>query len=387
MGEIKVTAIDGGGHEARAWVRDIDGERRRLRARGTSATAAKNALKTKFVNRTPPLSGLGDISPRTKIADLTRLWIADLRAKDRLAPQSIDRYETTCTKHLVPAFGGYRLRELTAGRVQAVLESKTSGTATECAKVLRLMLDVAVRHDAMTVNPARQAKPVAVDKDDPRALTVAELLDLRQRAQLWLDGKIDNEGNPRIGGRFGPPPRQDLFDFIDLYLATGVRTAELLALSWDGDVNMDTDPIEVTISGTLVPVIGTGLIRQPKPKTRAGHRVLKLPAFGEEILRRRYTERRCDVVFPSDTDSWMAPGNLRRTWRAARHAAGYDWVELRTMRRTVATLIAEETSSEDAAGQLGHEDHRVTKRHYIMPSVNRAPDLTVVLAQLARDVS
>jgi len=50
-------------------------------------------------------------------------------------------------------------------------------------------------------------------------------------------------------------------------------------------------------------------------------------------------------------------------------------------RKTVATLIDKEANAKDAAGQLGHDDESITKKHYIVkPAV--APDSSHILEKL-----
>lgn len=379
LGEIKATQLASGRWAARAWCRDIDGERRRIRGSGATEAAAKRDVKARHADRTPPTLSSSEITADTKLVDLARIWLVQITEEERRRPQTIDRYRYEIKHNVTPALGGYRLRELTAGRVQGVLDTKTASGAKEMAKPLRMMLDVAVRHDAIRINPARQAVPKASPDVDPVTIGIGQLIDLRHRAQLWVSGEIDDEGKPRRK-RTGRPRRTDLLDVIDLFLATGVRTSELMATRWDEDVDLTADPVTITVSGTLVYLTGVGLDRQDLPKTPAGYRVLALPEFGAEILRRRYKTRTCNKVIATATGQWMHPSTLRTTWRRARKAAGYDWVEFRTMRRTVATVIAEELDAAAAAGQLGHDDDgRTARRHYIARSATKATDLSELL--------
>jgi integrase len=62
---------------------------------------------------------------------------------------------------------------------------------------------------------------------------------------------------------------------------------------------------------------------------------------------------------------------------------GFEWVTPHTFRRTVATVLDRERSTDDAAAQLGHSDTAVTKAHYIAKA-HRAPDVSDTLQQFAR---
>lgn len=390
-GSITTTELAPGRVRAQTWVRDYDGRRRRVERTGRTKTAATNALKTALANRDQTPGAYDQITPASTVEALAEAWLTGLeeRVRDgKLRPQSLATYRSTVRQHVVPALGGYRLRELSTGRVERFYRSLTHGSATEAAKVLRMMLDIAIRHDAVTVNTAKQAKVPDGDDTEIAVLSVEELLDLRARVQLWLDGKIDDEGQPRKQGRGGPAPRPDLIEIIDMLLATGLRPGELLATRWP-DIDQQAKPMRLHVTGTLVFVTGSGIVRQDKPKTRAGERSVALPPFGEEIIRRRYKARwagvRDDVVFPSSSLGYLDPNNLRRVWRSARHAAGYDWVELRTMRRTVATVISDHDGIEAAAEQLGHEGTRITRKHYVARRPSTAPDLTATLQAFLRD--
>lgn len=84
----------------------------------------------------------------------------------------------------------------------------------------------------------------------------------------------------------GPKRAPDLLDIVHLLLATGCRVGELCALRWS-DVDLSASPATVTISGTVVRIAGQVLVRQPTPKTGAGHRTVTLPRFAADTLLRR----------------------------------------------------------------------------------------------------
>jgi integrase len=168
--------------------------------------------------------------------------------------------------------------------------------------------------------------------------------------------------------------------------ATGARTGEVLALLWR-DVDLDAAPPTVTISGTVVPIRGQGYVRQDHPKTDSGWRTVTLPQFAVETLQRLREGRGGDPddaapVLPSASGTLRSPANFRRQWRAARSAAGFDWVTPKTFRKTVATLLDRERSTKAAAAQLGHSGTAVTRQHYIKKA-HRAPDNSTILQALA----
>lgn len=68
---------------------------------------------------------------------------------------------------------------------------------------------------------------------------------------------------------------------------------------------------------------------------------------------------------------------------AIREANGYEaWVTPKTFRKAVATLVATRADDETAAGQLGHESPKITKRHYIR-RLHEGPDVRAILELFA----
>ncbi|MFT3661959.1 MAG: tyrosine-type recombinase/integrase [Gordonia sp. (in: high G+C Gram-positive bacteria)] len=378
-GNIATTTLPNGFVRASTWVRDSDGRRRRVERRAKTKAAAIAALKAAMVDRKPPPDP-GAITPETRVKALGEHWLKQVAATKR--PQTKQTYEANLKKLVYPTLGGLQLRELSASRVQGLYD-KLGKRAPNAATPLRMMLDVAVRCDALPANPARQAAPAPRSQDQGVILTAAQLLDLRKKITVWADGELSDERGKtkrRGAGRRAMP------DFFDLAVATGARTAELLAVRWE-DIDLSADPPTLTVTGILVQVSGKGTIRQPFTKSDAGHRQLALPPFAAVALRDRRTRRRLgvidDAVFPADDGGYMSSSTMQGEWLYFRRAAGYPDAELRSLRRSVATLIADNAGIDAAAAQLGHADTGVTSRHYVSPRAAVAPDLTTVLQALA----
>lgn len=80
------------------------------------------------------------------------------------------------------------------------------------------------------------------------------------------------------------------------------------------------------------------------------------------------------------TGACTSPANLRRSLRAAVAEAGLDFaVTPHTLRRTLATFLAREIGTRQAADQLGHTDPAVTLAHYIRPE-HRGPDARAAIS-------
>ncbi|MET8088169.1 tyrosine-type recombinase/integrase [Micromonospora sp. NPDC005237] len=96
------------------------------------------------------------------------------------------------------------------------------------------------------------------------------------------------------------------------------------------------------------------------------------------------TVSRSPAIFASRRGTWLSPNNVRRQWREARADTDLAWVTPHTFRKTVATLIKEETDTKSAAAQLGHSSEEVTATYYIAKPA-QAPDVSDILERLGTD--
>ncbi|CAB4755419.1 unannotated protein [freshwater metagenome] len=272
---------------------------------------------------------------------------------------------------VLPSVGGLKVREATTARLDRLLlrlRDQSVNRQRKAKVVLGAMLDLAVRHDAISVNPARGTTRVHRPKQETKALRVEDLIEIRAAVRRWV-----NTDRP------GPKATGDMADIIDLMLATGCRIGEILALRWS-----DLDPV-LTVSGTIKTETGKGTYRKATPKSDASRRTVVLPRFAAELLRVRRecaTHNEIDAVFATRNGTWHQVVNVERRWRQIRKDTGFEWVTPHTFRKTVATLISEATTSELASRQLGHSSSQVTRDHYIAkPAVSA--DLSELLERLA----
>ncbi|NIL63024.1 tyrosine-type recombinase/integrase [Salinispora arenicola] len=374
-GKIRTEKLGPNRHVARARFRDYDGKTRDVEAIGPTGPAATRVLQVKLRDRIAPNDD--EITRETKVNTLADLWIDDLIAEERVSPQTIDRYTTSLRTVIRPAAGNLRVREATVGRLDKVLRevAKDRPSAAKGAKVvLGLMFALAVRRGALTTNPVRETGRLRKPRRTVRALEPEQLEKVRAAIQRW------QQPTP---GKSGPRHSGDLADIVDLLFATGARIGEILALRWE-DVDLAAEQPTLTICGMIVYVKGKGFFRQGWTKTDAGYRNVVLPRFAVGMLMARKitaVDNPHDAIFASRRGTWLSPQNVRRQWRQARTDTGLEWVTPHTARKTVASLIDKEADAKDAAGQLGHDDEAITKKHYIVkPAL--APDSSHILEKL-----
>lgn len=268
-----ITRVDGEKWKARVYIRDADGRRRELARWAPTKTAAERAVKEALRDRVDPAQGHAGITPETRLSALAEAWLEDVGAA-RMATNSKQLYRDAVTNYVLPALGGYQLRELSVGRVDTALRSvrthKGPGAAKTMRSTLSGMLGKAVRLGAMSTNPIRDTTTINREAKKVRALT--------------LDEQYRVMDMPRTMKR---AMELDMPDLIDWMLGTGMRIGEACAIR---DDVLDLDAGTVEVNATIIRVKGKGLVVQERPKTEAGWRVLALPADLVDMVRRRRTE-------------------------------------------------------------------------------------------------
>jgi integrase len=284
-----------------------------------------------------------------------------------------------------PALGELRLREVTPGVVnralRAVSERSGHGAAKSTRSALSGMFRLALREGAVGSNPVRDSgsRLAFTPAGCPRALTVEE--------------------TSRVVELFRSSERAaalDLADLVDWMLASGCRIGEALAArvenNRDGRPLLDLGAGTWEVNATVVRVAGKGLIVQPRPKTEAGWRVIAVPRFAIELVRRRGVVS--GPVFAAPVagglrDPNNVSGDLRqlldsfecdecdgtgyrlnddgtflvgaRGQRLRCDAGPWSWVTSHTFRKTVATRLDEAGfTPRQVADQLGHANPSMT---------------------------
>lgn len=184
-GTVK-TWQDASGWVARAQFRDQDGVVRQVKRRGKSKSAAERALRAAFVERQAPVSRSA-VTPDTKLMKVAELWLADVeRAVDagQRSPGTLDTYRSIYRRHVRPALGELRVREVTTPVVDRALTTikQRSVSAARTAKiVISGAMRYAARHGAVQYNPVHEVARIdSSPRNPPRALTADE-------RRMWLE--------------------------------------------------------------------------------------------------------------------------------------------------------------------------------------------------------
>lgn len=348
---------------ARTRFRDYDGRVRYVAAHGASRAAAERALKAALLQRTT-VAGGGDLTRDTTMADLATEYLRSI-ADASLARSTKARYAEVLEDFITPGLGGLRLYELSLPAVDRFLRSVATNHGSATAKVAKSVLSgmcaVAMRHGALTVNPTLGVTPIpTTSRRVPRALSVDD-----ERA--LVEKVAANEEARRL----------DVADLVVFMLGTGVRIGEALAVS--------VDQLDLTVGTLEVNATMTRFGREPRPKTKAGWRVIALPHHVVGLLRRRIADDtlRTDVaLFPSPIGRQRDVSNTSGDLRRLLDSLGFEWVSSHTFRKTVATRLDDAgLSARQIADHLGHAKPSMTQDVYMGRQVTSSRAAEV----LARD--
>ncbi|HEV7452242.1 MAG TPA: tyrosine-type recombinase/integrase [Pseudonocardiaceae bacterium] len=326
-----------------------------MKRSGRTKAAAERALRAALVDRQTPAKQ-AEITAETKIAKIAELWLAEVeRAVDagNKSPGTLDAYRSIYQRHVKPALGSLRVREVdtpVVDRVLTAIKEKTVSGARTAKIVISGVMRFAARHGAVAINPVREvARIEGVPRRQPRSLSAEE-------RQQWF-AAVEANDKARTW---------DLPDLTLMMLATGCRIGECLAIGWD---EVDWDQAAVDVCWRLVRRTGVGLLRLSSTKSgKRGERLIPLPTWAMTMLKRRRLAIAADVqpVFPDTLGGWRDPSNVGRVWREVRDEAQMDGLVSHTLRKTVASFLDDsDVSARKISDQLGHARVSMTQDRYL----------------------
>lgn len=366
---------------ARTRVRDNDGKRRSVEVWRSTEASARRALTDKLRNRVAPSPAHAVIKPTSTVKDVARQWLADLADAD-LATSTRQVYRTMCNRHVIGPEGqpsslaNLTVREVTVGGVERFLGSIAKGASGPGASrtvrtVLRGVLDLAVKHDAIAANPVRSAGPIKVRVTKAKGSREAE----RSFTASERDAVVTYANSDPVA------VRRDLGDFVAFLAGTGARIGEVCALRWAA---LDLAEGTATLGPVVIRETGSGLHIQEEGKTDAGTRTIKLPAdLLARLLARQVNAlaNQWDVVFPSPRGRLRDPSNTSHDVADLLTAAGHEWATAHTFRHTVCTLLGQAGRDwREIANYVGHKKASMTMDVYASRQTvsDRIPELLLI---------
>ena len=254
--------------------RDDNGKRRQV---VVSFKGNKKDAETELNRLIAEVESGGFVEPnKLTVGKYLKFWLKDVVAST-VAPKTHERYSELVNLHLIPALGTIKLRRLTSTHILNFYSDLRltgrrdgrGGLSERSILHIHHVLKGALRQTMLLKPPLLRFNPAdGVTAPSPEDKEI-ETIDEQQMARL-LDGA---EGTT-------------LYIPVLIAASTGLRRGETLALRWR-DIDLDRNSLSVrrTLEQTKA-----GLRFKP-PKTKRGKRVVTLPAFAVDALRRHKVEQ------------------------------------------------------------------------------------------------
>ena len=337
--------------EAIAWLRRMDGKKVIVQVRGTSPSNARQRAYERAEEKKWEGTALGNsgLSSRSNFNDIVHGFLNSARAEGRLAPQSIDRYETVANKHLIPALGNLLLNEITRNTLAIYVRKKGSSSAAESRKVFRATWRWA--QDEGLTHLDCPWKDIVIPQQKGTTAS-RELLTASEMNQLI--SLADNHSNFMAA-------------LVRTATETGLRIGELLALSTD---DFDRTALTLSVRHTVIYVKGQGLVRSD-PKTPNAIRTLAISKQTADSL--DAVPDQWEKSSPSGEPTPLLsldgkfnyPTTVEKRFRQMLEGSGLEGTSFHTIRRTVGSVVARHTGLDESAAELlGHANTLVTGKHY-----------------------
>ena len=325
-------------------------------------TTPKAPVKKRWPGLSLPFSKgkLGFSQPT--VSDAAERYLS--RCRTKVKPSTCSTYETTVTKHILPAFGSTPLADLTEEAISDFLREKcyppqgeplAPATVRSIVTTFRGILTCAAGEGWQTVSPSCVHRP-AQSAEEARTLTPEEEGRLKDHCRANMDRTC-------LG--------------ILLCLFTGLRIGEICAMKW-GDLSLDGEVL--TVRRTIQRIRNPAYTGQPgekktivifdAPKSKCANRCIPIPARLLPYLK-QYQGPEDAFLLTGTASAWMEPRTLQNCFKKILAEAGISPINFHALRHTFATNCIEQGFDVKALSRiLGHSDVSVTLNTYVHPSVS-----------------
>jgi len=277
----------------------------------------------------------GSVATVREFADI---WLQE--ATDRLRPLTIANYRSALDRHILPALGDLKLRDVGRSHLRSLYAGLTPSVASRAHAVLSSMFSAAVKdHGILSANPCSSVRR-------PR-YAVAEASHLEPpEARRLLDAA---QGHP-------------LEPAVVLGLTAGLRVAEALVARW-GD--LDPDGV-LTIARSYWGPTKSGRVRSLTLPSGALARLRRIHRETAEALLALGVRLGSDSPIVGDALGRPFPmQSFRAAWGRFTCESGFDRLVFHSLRDSHAiALLTAGVDVRTAAGRLGHADASMILRVY-----------------------
>lgn len=318
----------------------VDGKRRTCYGRTRSEAATKLAALRHQANAAGALPEPG----KRTVGDLLSAWL-ELKAP-AWRPKTAANYKATMDAYLRPSLGHLRLDRLTpehVARLLATLQAKGHHrTAQVVYRVLSQALSLAVRWRWLTADVCERV-------DTPRYRPPRRQVWTTEQTRRFLDGAANHRLYP-------------LWLFL---VASGCRLGEATALEWrDTDLAVGV----VTVAKSVQRVNGQWIVTAPK--TRAGERVVSLPAAAVRALHQQRGAQLLSgmdtaLVFAATDGGYLHHATVEHAMKRECQRLGLPPQSPHSLRHQHASLLlAEGVPLPEVSARLGHATSAITLAVY-----------------------
>ncbi len=367
---------------ARRWIGFVDagydanGKRRRVKITGRTRGEARTKLSA---TRKTMESGAAPVDQRMTVGECLDYWLAHLPPTVR-SVNTIDSLTWIVERHLKPALGKRRLRDLSPDDVDNMLRERAAAGMSRSSLVqFHNTLSRAIRN---AERRGKVARNVATLVDVPAGpVKKSRSLTIEQASKL-----LAVADNDRLSALYKTG------------LMLGLRPGELLGLAWD---NIDFDNGVLRVTQAMKRERGELIIGEQK--TASSRRALLMPTPVIDALAKHQSQQASekaaaptwendDLVFTTTIGTPLDPSNVRRGFARLTKEAGIGHWHPHELRHSAASILsASGVPIEQIADILGHSGTRTTSavyRHLIEPTVRgAAAPMDALFGPTARDAS
>lgn len=287
--------------------------------------------------------------PTLTISDVYRMWYVPSLKQKQLAPSTINIYAGAWKTHIEPRWGNVQVNAIKPMEVQEWLYTKGKNPAQLCLKILKAIMDHAVRYELADTNPFAISYIMPKDQKerDKGIYTLAEC----QTIAKALEGHVLEAAY--ILAAFGSCRTGE---------ALGVKTQDIEMVEADNGMVCAIVRIErqVTESGELT----------DRLKTKQSERVVVIPApYSKRIEAIAHKEK--GLLTHDNFGEPLRRYLLRDYWQEKLYLTGLDLHPFQNLRNSWRTYMEWELQASPAKLEklMGHKGKSVSAKHYSRPEI------------------
>lgn len=279
----------------------------------------------------------GTACPTVTFEQAAREWLRFVAEERACKPSTVRSYRSSVEGQLIPAFGQWRLEDITARDLERWRATLTTSPRTK-NKLLTELYGIFKRAQKVYGLPRNPA---------------AEVDKLRERRQIDLEVLSPDEIHALCRAA---ATDQDAALFLTAAF-TGLRRGELIALRWR-DVDFTASRIRVVRS------LSAGELSTPKnDKTRSVPMAREVATVLARLGQRGHHTADDDLAFPGTFGGFLDADALSRRYGKALERAGLRRLRFHDLRHTFGTAMIAKADIVRVQEWMGHADIQTTRRY------------------------